>query len=176
MISRYLRKPVTAVAFAFASANDADPPNCCAIIVNSSTVSTPTGESRSQAGTSHLPRYAGEAQNGDVDRILEHLNYLRETEREGLISAATASQAKRAWFDCSRSTGYAIPVPAACTGADGQLQYAWDRDEHHLELNFSPEEAPFFFYRNRTSGEVWIDELENGYPSERCIESLRLFS
>lgn len=112
-----------------------------------------------------------------TDRIGEHLSYLREVSRgEGsLISRHTAQQAAEAWLHCWEATGYALPVPAACTGPDGHMQYNWDRGEHHLELNISPTEVPSFFYRNRQTGELWMEDYVSGRPNLDVIAKLKLF-
>lgn len=112
-----------------------------------------------------------------TDWIREHLSYLREVSRgEGkLISVQTARQAALAWLDCWEATGYAIPLPAACTGPDGQMQYTWDRDDYHLELNFSPSEAPSFFYRHRQTGELWMVDYTPGELGPDVVEKLKLF-
>jgi hypothetical protein len=111
------------------------------------------------------------------DRVLEHFNYLvnvSKPEKE-LISRATAKLAAKMWIDCWSATGYALPVPAACTGPDGQMHYSWDREQHHLELEITLEEVPTFFYRNRETGELWMEECAaDGLPAG-AVQKLKLF-
>lgn len=109
-----------------------------------------------------------------AERIIEHINYLRDVFKEGLISPETAREAMVAWLECWVATGYTLPVPAACTGPDGQMQYVWDRDEHHLELNFTPSEPASFFYRNRKTGELWMEDFTAGVTDPAALEKLKL--
>jgi hypothetical protein len=109
-----------------------------------------------------------------TERIIEHISYLRDVFKTDLITADLAREARVAWFECWAATGYTLPVPAACTGPDGQLQYVWDRDEHHLELNFSPSESASFFYRNRRTGDLWMEDYTAGAVDLATIEKLKL--
>src|SRR5262245_21798744 len=71
------------------------------------------------------------------ERVKDHLLDLKEVSTNApqpLISPATAQLAREAWWLLWEATGQALPVPAACTGPDGQMLYTWDRDRHHLEL------------------------------------------
>jgi hypothetical protein len=112
-----------------------------------------------------------------TDLVKEHLSYLREVSspENPLIKRATAWVAARAWLDCWEATGYALPVPVACTGPDGQMLYTWDRKEHHLELEITPSETPSFFYRNRQTGELWMEDYASEAVSPEVLEKLKLF-
>src|SRR5262249_29443328 len=111
------------------------------------------------------------------NRIREHLSYLREVScgASSLITQQTAREAAFAWLHCWEATGYALPVPAACTGPDGQMQYAWDRDDDHLELNISPTEGLSFFYRHRQTGELWMEDYTTEGLSPDVVKKLKLF-
>jgi|GEM_PF-1615165 len=114
-----------------------------------------------------------------LERVVEHFEYLREVSQPNnqLISPETASIAGRVWFECWSATGFALPVPAACTGPDGQMLYTWDTITHHLELELDPREATgTFFYRNRATGDTWIEDYKPGdaiHPE--AIQKLKLF-
>jgi hypothetical protein len=90
--------------------------------------------------------------------------YLREVSdgSNPLISPVTACRAAQAWVDVSEATGNALPVPAACTGPDGQMMYVWDKGRHHLELEIAADGTAEFFYRDRQTGELWGEEYRPG--------------
>ena len=72
---------------------------------------------------------------------LEHLDYLKRVSTEGNpppITLGTATSARRAWQAIWQASGFSMPVPAACTGPDGEMFYSWDRGRHHLELEIIP--------------------------------------
>lgn len=62
------------------------------------------------------------------------------------------------------------PVPSIVPLSDGGLQIEWHRRQQDLEIVFSAEEAPNFFYENRING-----VQEGGYASDiaRLIQLLR---
>ena len=108
-----------------------------------------------------------------------HLDFLKQisTVPHPSVSLATATAARIAWFAIWRASNYAIPLPAACTGPDGKLAYAWDRDEHHLELEFIPNQPAEFFYRNRATRELWgEDYIVGSRLSEEAIDKLKFFA
>jgi hypothetical protein len=122
------------------------------------------------------PRIEHESKESNklTERIIEHIYYIRDILKENLISPATARESTVAWLECWIATGCTLPVPAACTGPDGQLQYVWDRGEHHLEMNFVPSEPVSIFYRNRQTGELWMDDFIAGTMDAAALEKLRL--
>jgi hypothetical protein len=110
--------------------------------------------------------------------VKQHFAYLREVSigSEPLITRSTASIAVRAWLDVSDATGNALPVPAACTGPDGQMMYTWDKERHHLELEITADGAGEFFYRNRETSELWGEEYRPGTPlAHDVVTKLKLF-
>lgn len=56
------------------------------------------------------------------------------------ISSETAFRAARAWRLAWDASDCRLPVPAACTGPDGQMFYSWDAGRYHLELEIVPGE------------------------------------
>lgn len=92
-----------------------------------------------------------------VQKLSEYLRALSERDR---VPIAVVEQAWEAWS--ALATTDAVPVPDAAPGPDGQLLFTWDREAHHLELEFSPGATPSFFYRNRQTAEVWEDEWRPG--------------
>lgn len=75
---------------------------------------------------------------------------------------------------CYNLTNLGLPIPAACTGPDGQVCYVWDNNEHHLEIEFIPDSPIEFFYRNRETGECFDSEL-CGPLSDIQLEKVNLF-
>ena len=109
---------------------------------------------------------------------LEHLGYLSEVSSgdDPLISRDTAMLAVKAWKLIWEASQRRMPIPAACTGADGQMLYAWDREQHHLELEIIPNQAAEFFYRDRETRELWGEDYVIGDPlPAEAVEKFRFF-
>ena len=107
----------------------------------------------------------------------EHLAYLKRVSEsdQPLISPQTAKMARIAWQMIWNASGFAMPVPAACTGPDGEMYYSWDRGRHHLELEIIPGQPAEFFYRNRETEELWGEDYNIGDPlSADAIQKLKL--
>jgi hypothetical protein len=121
----------------------------------------------------------------DVDKksfilqLKEHLDYLKEVSSKGdhpLITAATAVEARKAWWVVWEATGFALPIPAACTGPDGQMLYSWDNNEHHLELEIILGQPSEIFYKNRVTMYLWGESYNVGDPlPAAALEKLKLF-
>jgi hypothetical protein len=62
------------------------------------------------------------------------------------------------------------PTPSVVPMGDGGLQIEWHRKQQDLEIAFTAEEAPQFFYRNRTTGV--LDE-GSARETEKLIRLLR---
>ena len=110
--------------------------------------------------------------------VVEHMDYLRECAADGVITKGMAWVCARAFIDVWEAAGYALPVPAACSGPDGQMLYSWDRGRHHLELELFPNGDVLgeFFYRDRESGDLWSEEYEAGGDlNPEIVSKLRLF-
>ncbi len=105
------------------------------------------------------------------------LNYYLVSVREaGDIDANTASIAWNAWKLLSGLMGKPLPVPDAAPGPDGQLLYAWNKEEHHLELEFFPNGPAEFFYLNRLSNETWEGEYIVDKPISQDVKArLKVF-
>lgn len=104
-------------------------------------------------------------------------NYLNDSKNMGLINQWVASLALASWLDLRAISGRMLPVPDACPGPDGQLLFAWDEGDHHLELEIFPESASEFFYRNRSTDELWGEEYELHMPvTPSALNKLSLFA
>jgi len=112
------------------------------------------------------------------DKHVDHMNYLRDVSigENPVITPETASLAKKAWMLIWASTGGKMPIPAACTGPDGQILYAWDRGRHHLELEIFADRAAEFFYKDRETRELWGADYNVGdrIPDE-ALQKCRFF-
>jgi hypothetical protein len=114
-----------------------------------------------------------------MKQLEDHLHYLRRVSTVGTdppITQQTADQARKAWWAVWEATTYALPIPAACTGPDGQMLYVWDRGRHHLELEIIPGQPAEFFYRDRETEELWAEDYIVGGPlPAEAVEKLKLF-
>jgi hypothetical protein len=109
---------------------------------------------------------------------MKHLEYLVRvsTGERALISRQTALLARHAWRIIWLSSGGKIPIPAACTGPDGEMFYSWDRGRHHLELEIIPGQPSEFFYRDRETEQFWGEDYNVGDPlPDKVVEALPLF-
>jgi hypothetical protein len=108
-----------------------------------------------------------------------HEKYLREVSSMGELSPITpetALVARRAWRAILEASRFRMPVPAACTGPDGQMFYSWDRDRHHLELEITADRPSEFFYRDRETDELWGEDYNIGEPvSDEAVQKIGLF-
>jgi hypothetical protein len=100
------------------------------------------------------------------DAHAEHMRYLDEVSAgdDPLITPTTATLAAQAWEQVRAATGDTMPVPAACTGPDGQMFYGWDRGRYHLELEIVPGEPAYFFFCDRETDRYWGEDFTVGDP------------
>lgn len=111
----------------------------------------------------------------DTIRVL-HIKRVSTQGTPPLITTETATQARRAWWAVWEATGFALPVPAASSGPNGEMFYSWDRGRHHLELEIISRQPAEFFYRNRVTGELWGADYIIGDPIPvDAINKLKLF-
>ena len=130
---------------------------------------------RATAGLMIRPR----ASYNFAQSVVEHLTYLQEVSQgdEPAITPQTASLARRTWLQAWEASLFKLPVPAACTEPDGKLLYTWDRGDHHFEVEFIPGKPTELFYRNRSSGELWSDDLAiDANLPQAAIVKMRLFA
>ena len=93
-----------------------------------------------------------------------------------LISDQMMLQALNAWFGVWAVSGFRLPAPDAAPAEDGRVFYGWDRAEHHLDMEVFENGQIELFYRNRTTGDLWEDDIYVGQeiPSE-ALEKFQLF-
>ena len=104
-------------------------------------------------------------------------DYLRDVRESGDISNDTGELAWTAWRILWEGMAKRLPVPDAAAGPNGELLYAWNEGEHHLELEIFPNAPAEFFYRNRSTGKLWERPYRVGDPvSMEVREHLSLFS
>ncbi len=109
---------------------------------------------------------------------MQQLNYYLGSVRDaGDISESTATLALIAWATLSDAISNSLSVPDAAPGPEGQLLYAWNKGEHHLELEIFPNSPAEFFYLNRVSNESWEDEYDVNTPvSQQAKDKLSIFT
>lgn len=98
------------------------------------------------------------------ERIKNHLDWLRDLHNgeDAVLSRAIFNAAVLSWDEIDQESEGRMPLPAACTGPDGQMFYSWDKDEHHLEIELDPGDGNFWFYRNRKTEIMWGDDWAVG--------------
>jgi hypothetical protein len=110
-----------------------------------------------------------------------HLAWLDEVSSgpDASITSGVAAVARAAWESVCEASAGRMPVPAACTGPDGELFSSWDRARHHLEVEVLPDAPAEWFYRDRDRvgpGSTWLEEWSPGNPLPTAvIEALHLF-
>ena len=110
---------------------------------------------------------------------VEHLDFLKRVSSgdEPAITPETASRAAIAWREIWSASGGKIPVPSACTNADGKLFYSWDSDRYHLDLDIIPGEPAGFFFCDRQTDEYWYEDYQIGSPlPEEVVAKLNHFA
>lgn len=96
----------------------------------------------------------------------EHQEFLNRasTGDEPSITPETASKAGEAWQQIWLASGGKIPLPSACTNADGKVFYSWDCGRYHLDLDIIPRGPAAFFFCNRETDENWCEDYHIGDP------------
>ncbi len=66
------------------------------------------------------------------------------------------ARAVATFFQNARALGGAalLPVPTAIPSEDGSMHLAWDREQHHLDVDLFPDGSFEWFYRNRLTDEL----------------------
>jgi hypothetical protein len=86
-----------------------------------------------------------------ADAERQWLHYLRNLPQSGAVSPFIAASAEQLWRDIQPATGR-LPVPDAVATANGGILLAWDRDDHHIEIELMPSGSYDWLYRNRRTG------------------------
>lgn len=97
--------------------------------------------------------------------------YLDRMMVSGLISQDVKQKSYDLWMSI-KELCHEMPVPSATTGPDGLMAYCWDKDEHHLELEIYSNCDVEFFYRNRRTNELLV---ENCLSVIEIMDKLKLF-
>jgi hypothetical protein len=112
-----------------------------------------------------------------LGRVQELEDYLNGICDQGFISADVKDDTLKAWRALSASTHNALMVPNACPGDEGDLLLTWDRDDHHLELEFVQGSPAIVFFTDRTRGMPWESEFHADASLEpRLFSALALFA
>jgi hypothetical protein len=86
-----------------------------------------------------------------ADAERQWLHYLRNLPQSGAVSPFIAASAEQLWRDIQSVTGN-LRVPDAVATGDGGILLAWDRDDHHVEIELMPSGSFDWLYRNRRTG------------------------
>jgi hypothetical protein len=143
---------------------------------NSQTAQTQRDTSASNTAGSRNGSCPGDSARSEREEKLER--YLRGVIDKGYASQVTVATACSAWNDLDAATGRQVPIPNAGPGPNGEVIFTWDRNEHHFELEVSPAEPPYLFYRNRESELTWGADFEPGQtiPADAVRHLLSLAS
>lgn len=109
---------------------------------------------------------------------VEHLNFLKRVSSgpEAAITPETAERATKAWQQIWVASGRKIPVPSACTNADGKVFYTWDSGSYHLDIDIAPGEPADVFFCDREKDDYWYEDYQIGSPlPEEVVAKLHLF-
>lgn len=106
-----------------------------------------------------------------------HMEWLNKIHATGLIDDEVLVKAFKSWYQIGHLSNWIMPVPLGCTGPDGSLMYCWNKDEHHLELEFFPGKSSEWFYRNRATEQLMdFTDFEIGNPvPPKLLETMKLF-
>jgi hypothetical protein len=148
-------------------------------------ISTEHWFARARSLCVHIPskgQTTSASSSGSVTHWLVHARavglhqYLTKIARAGLISQETREQAIKVLNRLSEILSGSLSIPDACPGPNGHLLYTWDKNAHHLEVEFVPERRATLFYMNRSSGNVFELEIDEFDIPRSVLSTLRFFS
>ncbi len=91
-----------------------------------------------------------------------------------LVSRLKDSEVARIALDVWRQTKPFAPVyPVISVGAEGQVLIAWDKHEHHAEVEIFPDGHVEAFYYNLRSGETWDADISMPLTASPLVDYLR---
>lgn len=104
----------------------------------------------------------------------QHLDWLARlsTDDDPPVTPETAARAVKLWEAIRSASGGRMPVPAACTGPDGEMFHSWDWGRHHLEVEIIPSKPVQWFYRDRETEEFTGADQADGQPIPAVIVAL----
>ncbi len=119
--------------------------------------------------SSHLLT-AQTAGSGSDDLRLHQLTFYLEKLREDEATSGVAQVAILLWQRIEHTVKI---YPVASVGTEGQILFAWDRDEHHFEIEVFPDEHIEAFYYNLQTGEAWDEDIALERLEETVMEYLK---
>jgi hypothetical protein len=66
-------------------------------------------------------------------------------------------------------SGLYLRTPQVCAGSSNNLMYTWSLDQHYLECEIFDSGEVEFFYRNRSTGATWGEDVLFGQNLSREI-------
>lgn len=112
------------------------------------------------------------------DREQKLWEYLQKAVANKYISADMRETALSTWHMIREATAGKVPVPNAGPGPNAELLFTWDREEHHMELEFFARGGAYLFYANRSeTPDLWGEDYDIGAPiSAEAVRYLKFFS
>lgn len=115
----------------------------------------------------------------NFDRVTRLNIYLARLRESGEITPETAERAWQVWQQVAKAVRQGedvLPVPDVAAGPAGNVLFFWDCSEHHFEVEIDPEGETSMFYRNRKTGKIWGEDLDQDDElSSEAWERLSLF-
>ena len=115
--------------------------------------------------------------------INEYLLTLEKELIEDKQSTYTIELLNIAWFVWLKlkytfyKQGLKLMVPDACIGSNNNFMFAWRNDVHYLECEIFANGLVEFFYRNRTTNEVWGEDIAIEQSlTANIIDKVKLFT
>jgi hypothetical protein len=105
----------------------------------------------------------------------EHIAYLARMAAEKVVPPELARRAKAIWIVASITAGNELPIPAAAAFTGGPIEYHWEEGPHQLSVEIPATGPCHWFYRNKSTGEVWGEGADGLTPprrAERYLERL----
>jgi hypothetical protein len=113
------------------------------------------------------------AQTETAERSLSWPGYLISLLTSGPLAYEQATRAINLWETLRKAAGDIIPPHAAALD-DGTFSMAWDKEQHHFEVELQPGGLFDWFYLDRLTDQIQGEEnLPVGYDAAPMIEMLR---
>ena len=96
----------------------------------------------------------------ETDRDKGLRTYIAERVAQDGVSKSTAERCFSVWDRLQSRMGGKMPVPDAASDGWGGIMLVWDKDQHHLELEFFADGTTESFYRNRITGAIYGDDIK----------------
>ena len=107
--------------------------------------------------------------------LRSYLEQLCEDAHETGSAVDVIEAAEKVW-DNLKAIYADLAVPDACPGNENNFMYAWNKGEHYLECEIFDTGEVEFFYKQRSTQEIWGEDatLESTF-SDDILEKVSIF-